>query len=103
MTNETRQVIQYVAVALYALFTLTILGVFAYGYINGRGVDGVILAYVGAILGTITGILGVNVGSTTAGSATQQANQNTAAVVAAANGTAGAVAKAHVGAPEEQS
>lgn len=103
MTNETRQVIQYLAMGLFALFTIAILGVFVYGYIDGRSPDGVIMAYVGAIMGVITAILGVNSGATTTQQATNQANQNTAAVVAAANGSAGAVAKAHLGAEEQGS
>lgn len=97
MTTETRQIIQYVAIALFSLFVAAILAVFVYTYVSGRTPDGTILAYVGAILGTITAILGVNSGANTAQSATTAANQNTAAVVAAANGSAGAVAKAHVG------
>lgn len=104
MTTETRQVIQYVAVALFAVFTLAILGVFVYGYVHGTPADGTILAYVGAIMGTITAILGVNSGANTAQSATTAANQNTAAITAAAvqagaNGGAGEVAKAQVGVP----
>jgi len=100
MTSETRQAIQYVAMALFVLFTVAILTVFVYGYIHGTPADGTILAYVGAIMGTITAILGVNSGANTAQSATNQANANTAAVVTAANGTAGAVAKAHLGLPD---
>ncbi len=97
MTTETRQAIQYVAMALFVLFTVAILGVFVYGYVHGTPADGTILAYVGAIMGTITAILGVNSGASTAQSATNQANMNTAAVVGAANGKAEPVVKAQLG------
>ena len=86
MTTETRQAIQYLAMGLFALFTVAILGVFVYGYVHGTPPDGTILAYVGAVLGTITAILGVNSGASTTQQAMIQANQNTAAVVAAATG-----------------
>jgi hypothetical protein len=97
VTNGTRTIIQYVAVGLFALFTVGMLAVFIFDNIVGKTADLVVVGYLATLSGAILSLLGVNIGSSTTAYATDRANLNTAAVVAAANGTAGTVAKAHLG------
>lgn len=97
MTTDGKQILQWVAGGLLVALGLSAVVVYMFDSINGRPVDASTTSLIALVVGVISSVFSFNIGASSTQSATAQANQNTAAVVAAANGTAGPVAKAHVG------
>jgi hypothetical protein len=101
MPADTKHLMQMVAGALLVAFGLASLAIYVFDSVIGRAVDPITQGQLAVIVGIIGTVLGMNVGSQVSATATDKANLNTANIVAAANGTGGAVAKAALGVPDE--